>query len=272
MASTWSSTLLFALAMLGALHQVNADDCVDTYKKCLDSQCCNDDANKCFVKNEYYAQCLETCPDGKGWDCTILTTTTTTALASMHYAVSGSYEGSGTSHKEGVCGFAKQKEERCLDDSTTSVEDDTGDTQKMSTRCCDEDGVGSSPGCHTGTYEEAKATCEGEGLTLCTADQLKAGAGETTGCTFDCALIWSSTSCTSDSEEWDAKLRMPFNAVPVVSGLFIGTVAMLVVVFAALGVKKLAKVNVRTEDAQPYNGVRLVQVSADGELGNTMLE
>jgi len=49
--------------------------------------------------------------------------------------------------------------------------------------------------CKSGTYQEAVDFCVSKGMDLCTAAQLKAGAGEASGCQFDHTYVWSKSSC-----------------------------------------------------------------------------
>eukprot|EP00746_Dinoflagellata_sp_MGD_P165277 gnl/MRDRNA2_/MRDRNA2_94451_c0_seq1.p1 gnl/MRDRNA2_/MRDRNA2_94451_c0~~gnl/MRDRNA2_/MRDRNA2_94451_c0_seq1.p1 ORF type:complete len:669 (+),score=101.30 gnl/MRDRNA2_/MRDRNA2_94451_c0_seq1:106-2112(+) len=58
--------------------------------------------------------------------------------------------------------------------------------------CCDKDGTGSRPGCKSGVnFDQAVSHCKSQGLDLCTAEQIKAGSGEATGCRFDHGLVWT---------------------------------------------------------------------------------
>lgn len=58
--------------------------------------------------------------------------------------------------------------------------------------CCDAKGVGTRPGCaQTRTFDQAVSHCKSHGLDLCTAEQIKSGSGEATGCRFDHGLVWT---------------------------------------------------------------------------------
>ena len=62
--------------------------------------------------------------------------------------------------------------------------------------CCDENSTGSRPGCVSGVnFDSALTHCVNLGLRLCTADEIKSGSGEATGCSFDDKLTWTSTPC-----------------------------------------------------------------------------
>ena len=66
----------------------------------------------------------------------------------------------------------------------------------LSVTCCDDASTGSRPGCVSRVdFQTAYKHCEDQGLRLCTADEIKSGSGERTGCGFDDKLIWTSTSC-----------------------------------------------------------------------------
>ena len=68
--------------------------------------------------------------------------------------------------------------------------------QEVGVTCCDNAGVGSRPQCVSGVeYEQAMKFCEEKGLRLCTEIEIKSGAGEATGCSFDAKLVWTSTPC-----------------------------------------------------------------------------
>ena len=107
-----------------------------------------------------------------------------------HSLVSGSYWGKKTRHKGN---YTKRTGEYCLTDTTTT----SPKYQKpIGTACCDSVGKGTRTGCHSGTYGEAVAHCESQGLTLCSISQLKAGSGEASGCGFDGRLQWSKSPCS----------------------------------------------------------------------------
>jgi hypothetical protein len=111
--------------------------------------------------------------------------------ALAHVAVSGSYKGTkaggalGTNH-------AKSKLELCLSDVNTH---DSEKNLLLGTSCCDANGQGSREGCVTGSYTDALNHCASVGKQLCSLDQLKNGAAESTGCQFDDKMVWSSTVC-----------------------------------------------------------------------------
>ena len=72
----------------------------------------------------------------------------------------------------------------------------TSNDIELSVTCCDEESTGSRPGCVSSVdFQTAYTHCEDQGLRLCTADEIKSGSGERTGCGFDDKLIWTSTSC-----------------------------------------------------------------------------
>jgi len=49
--------------------------------------------------------------------------------------------------------------------------------------------------CKMGDYQDALEHCSKWGRRLCSAEELKSGLGEGTGCGFDAHLMWSSTAC-----------------------------------------------------------------------------
>jgi len=58
--------------------------------------------------------------------------------------------------------------------------------------CCDAKGTGSRPGCKSAVnFDQAVSHCKSVGLDLCTAEQIKSGSGEATGCRFDHGLVWT---------------------------------------------------------------------------------
>ena len=83
------------------------------------------------------------------------------------------------------------KEQLCTKQSETTSND-----IEVTVTCCDGASTGSRPGCVSGVdFQTALTECENMGLRLCTADEIKAGSGEATGCSFDVKLAWTSTSC-----------------------------------------------------------------------------
>jgi len=72
--------------------------------------------------------------------------------------------------------------------------------------CCDSAGMGSRPGCITGDFETGLSACRNAGLDLCTAEQIKKGSGEDTGCHFDRGMVWTKTSCDRVTVEMTFKL------------------------------------------------------------------
>ena len=80
-------------------------------------------------------------------------------------------------------------------ETATSI-DIGSDKDATAVVCCNTAGVGSRPGCQEGTYADAVAHCASQGLQLCTADQIRGGAGQGTGCGFDATPVWTSTTCS----------------------------------------------------------------------------
>lgn len=123
---------------------------------------------------------------------TIVNGNATEAAKTSFWVVSaGSYIGrrtmaSGMSGKTAICVGSESS-------AVTGVD--------MGITCCNDAGKGSRPHCKRGTYSDAVQHCESLGLELCTADQLKEGAGESTGCDFDRHLVWSSTPCIQAAAE-----------------------------------------------------------------------
>ena len=78
----------------------------------------------------------------------------------------------------------------------TKHSDTTSNAIDVTVTCCDDASTGSRPGCVSKVdFITALTQCENLGLRLCTADEIKAGSGEATGCGFDDKLAWTSTSC-----------------------------------------------------------------------------
>ena len=86
----------------------------------------------------------------------------------------------------------------------------TDDTKTAAVRCCDDDGGGYTPGCHTLDYDGAVAHCaaSGSGHRLCTADEMDQTKG--TGCMFDYARAWTSTQ--------EGAVVLPFSYAPFITG------------------------------------------------------
>jgi hypothetical protein len=128
-------------------------------------------------------------------EATITTTTTTTqtlpiASTLRYSAISGAWRG----HSSGGLDSGR-KIELCIDDGTTSIATEMTE-DSMQVTCCDQNGQGSRPGCVQGvSWDTAKSTCQSNGLTLCTVDQLKSGSGEATGCNGDQRMTWAADSC-----------------------------------------------------------------------------
>ena len=96
-------------------------------------------------------------------------------------------------------------EEYCTERSETRA-----NTVELTVTCCNEESIGSRPQCISNVdFKTAEQKCEEQGLRLCTADEIKAGSGEATGCGFDGKLAWTSTSCNLAG-----KLLDVCNAVP----------------------------------------------------------
>ena len=64
-----------------------------------------------------------------------------------------------------------------------------------STVCCDNDGIGSRPGCHSGTFSSASAVCSELGLRLCSVQQLQQAGARSTECGAQTKRIWSRDAC-----------------------------------------------------------------------------
>ena len=63
----------------------------DEHKGCMDSKCCTKQGNKCFAKNQWWAQCQDTCVagtvdpwDNMTWSCDELNETSTSKCAKDH--------------------------------------------------------------------------------------------------------------------------------------------------------------------------------------------
>jgi len=116
--------------------------------------------------------------------------------AFTRWAISGSYRGSETGFTIGQA-WAKDRRLACLVDDLKS---DPYKEKTIGTTCCSDkntDGVRESP-CTSGTFNEAKESCEDRGMRLCSALELMAGKGESKGCGFDMVLIWSADVCHSN--------------------------------------------------------------------------
>ena len=96
-----------------------------------------------------------------------------------------------------VYGFKGQQDALCLEPSDTASLNVNG--HPIGVGCCNANGsVGTRPGCVKAvTWAEANAHCEAEGLRLCTAGELNAGAGTNKGCMFNDHHIWSSSTCAT---------------------------------------------------------------------------
>merc|ERR1712038_1004851 len=72
----------------------------------------------------------------------------------------------------------------------------TAKTVELAVMCCNSESIGFRKTCISNVnFHTAMNVCKHWGLRLCTADEIKAGSGEATGCGFDDKLIWTSTSC-----------------------------------------------------------------------------
>ena len=90
---------------------------------------------------------------------------------------------------EGVpnCG----KDQVCTQSTKTTSND-----IEIAVTCCSEASIGTRPGCVSVVdFQTAYTHCQDQGLRLCTADEIKAGSGKSSGCGFDNKLMWTSTSC-----------------------------------------------------------------------------
>jgi len=55
----------------------NADECSESHENCMESRCCRDEGYKCYRKNNFWANCNDTCSPGPhawdsdqlAWDC-----------------------------------------------------------------------------------------------------------------------------------------------------------------------------------------------------------
>lgn len=66
---------------------------------------------------------------------------------------------------------------------------------------CGERDASPLSGCSgTMTYIQAKTFCEGVGARLCTDAEVVADEGTGTGCSYDSALVWTSTTCGTDQK------------------------------------------------------------------------
>jgi len=69
-----------------------------------------------------------------------------------------------------------------------------------STTVCHESDASPLPGCSASkTWDEARAICQGVGARLMTALEIDSGVATGTGCSYNIAQIWSSTSCGDGS-------------------------------------------------------------------------
>ena len=72
----------------------------------------------------------------------------------------------------------------------------------IAVRCCS-DSTGYSPDCSAlaKNYNEAVAICASYGYRLCTYNEIADLVTKGTGCSFNCAYIWTSTQCSLQSTE-----------------------------------------------------------------------
>merc|ERR1719487_3092762 len=75
---------------------------------------------------------------------------------------------------------------------------------KVAVICCTSQGIASHPSCVSGVnYEQAQSHCSNLNMTLCSAEQVKNGAGQvedlvqTRICGFHDALVWTVSRCPS---------------------------------------------------------------------------
>eukprot|EP00992_Anisonema_acinus_P013384 TRINITY_DN8708_c0_g1_i1.p1 TRINITY_DN8708_c0_g1~~TRINITY_DN8708_c0_g1_i1.p1 ORF type:complete len:177 (+),score=58.06 TRINITY_DN8708_c0_g1_i1:55-531(+) len=105
-----------------------------------------------------------------------------------------------------LTGTVCRQVEHCASASTTQVptSESTMPHPEVGVTCCDTSGVGTRPGCLSGvSFATAAAHCTDNGLSLCTTAQIKAGAGEATGCGFDIQLVWTSDICEDECSVGD---------------------------------------------------------------------
>jgi len=126
---------------------------------------------------------------------------TVSQATTAHYALSGSWYGETiqwtySTHGGFMGGASGDRTVYCMDNGVVDATAVDGSVHTMGTVCCQPDGVGTRSGCVSGTYETAAAHCESVGQALCTVEQIKAGSGEGSGCSFDDDLVWTSNGCT----------------------------------------------------------------------------
>jgi len=106
-------------------------------------------------------------------------------------AVSGAYSCTRT-------GAACKKHEVCIPASSIQHHTDM-EFPELGVTCCNGKGEGSRPSCIKAVGQAAaESHCQAQGLRLCTSAEVKAGAGEATGCKFDHRLVWTADQCEGE--------------------------------------------------------------------------
>lgn len=113
-----------------------------------------------------------------------------------YWAVSGSFKGY-PDHGPEDWGWYENKSIACLQ---KDMHEDPYKGWGIGATCCNESkGIrtdrNSPLKCEPVTFEQAKQSCEDDGLRLCTMMELAAGRGQGKGCGFDAHLIWSMDLC-----------------------------------------------------------------------------
>jgi hypothetical protein len=97
-------------------------------------------------------------------------------------------------------GFAKPNGICAIDTSTTGDYSNQHGSD-LGVTCCDSETstTGSRPGCKKNfDFDQAEAHCAVTSQVLCSKEQLRAGAGRFTGCSFDHYHVWTRDACTED--------------------------------------------------------------------------
>jgi len=83
-ASKWSHVTETVASLNGNDFIEMAAACSDDVSNCLESKCCKNSGRKCYMKNEYWATCNDTCDEGHidsydaahnisaGWNCSVI--------------------------------------------------------------------------------------------------------------------------------------------------------------------------------------------------------
>jgi hypothetical protein len=78
-ASKWSKVTETASSLNGDYIEMAEEECSDDVSTCMGTRCCKNPGRKCYLKNNYWANCNETCDervvDGNGntyWNCSVL--------------------------------------------------------------------------------------------------------------------------------------------------------------------------------------------------------